>query len=41
MIDLELHSHTHYSRDSLSKLPDIVKTCRDVGIDRIAITDHS
>ena len=41
MIDLELHSHTHYSRDSLNKLADVVRACRAAGIDRIAITDHS
>jgi predicted metal-dependent phosphoesterase TrpH len=41
MIDLELHSHTHYSRDSLNKLADVVTACRKAGIDRIAITDHS
>ena len=41
MIDLELHSHTRYSRDSLNRLADIVSTCRNAGIDRIAITDHN
>ena len=41
MIDLELHSHTHHSIDSLNRLNDIIRTCRDVGIDRIAVTDHN
>jgi predicted metal-dependent phosphoesterase TrpH len=41
MIDLELHSHTHYSIDSLNRLADIVRACRAVGIDRIAVTDHN
>jgi predicted metal-dependent phosphoesterase TrpH len=41
MIDVELHSHSHYSRDSLNKLPDIVRACRAARIERIAITDHS
>jgi hypothetical protein len=40
MIDLELHSHTHYSPDSLSKLPDVIAHCRKIGIHKIAITDH-
>lgn len=39
-IDLELHSHTRYSHDSLNHVHDIVRTCREVGIHRIAITDH-
>ena len=41
MIDVELHSHTHFSRDSLNRLKDMIDTCRVVGIGRIAITDHS
>jgi len=41
MLDLELHSHTHFSRDSLNRLDEVIKTCREVGIGRIAITDHS
>lgn len=40
MIDLELHSHTHYSHDSLNHLDDVVRACREHGIQRIAITDH-
>jgi predicted metal-dependent phosphoesterase TrpH len=40
-IDVELHSHTHFSRDSLNRIDDMVRTCREVGIDRIAITDHN
>lgn len=39
-MDLELHSHTHYSPDSLSKLPDVIDNCRKIGINKIAITDH-
>lgn len=41
LIDVELHSHTHFSRDSLNHLEDVIRTCRAVGIGRIAITDHS
>ena len=40
-IDVELHSHTHFSRDSLNRIHDMVRTCGEVGIDRIAITDHN
>ncbi len=38
---VELHCHTRASFDSLSKPEDIVRTCREKGIDRIAITDHN
>jgi predicted metal-dependent phosphoesterase TrpH len=41
LIDLELHSHTHFSRDSLNHLDDMIATCRARGVGRIAITDHS
>lgn len=40
VIDLELHSHTRYSPDSLSKLEDVIVHCRNIGINKIAITDH-
>ncbi len=40
-MDLELHSHSQYSFDSLTKPEDIIAQCRIVGIDRIAITDHN
>lgn len=40
MLDLELHSHTRYSPDSLTKLHHLVDQCRKMGIDKIAITDH-
>lgn len=38
---VELHSHTLYSKDSLTSLELIVETCRRTHIDRIAITDHN
>ena len=40
MLDLELHSHTRYSPDSLTKLHQLIDHCREVGIGKIAITDH-
>ena len=40
-LDLELHSHTRYSFDSLSKPTEVIAHCRKIGIDRIAITDHN
>jgi predicted metal-dependent phosphoesterase TrpH len=41
MIDLELHCHTRYSPDSLVKIPELIAKARDVGLNRLAITDHS
>ncbi len=38
---VELHSHTHYSPDCLTTFKQVVKTCRQKGINRIAITDHN
>ncbi|HIQ11579.1 MAG TPA: PHP domain-containing protein [Caldilineales bacterium] len=38
---VELHCHTRASFDSLTKPEDIVRACREKGIDRIAITDHN
>ena len=38
---VELHSHTLYSKDCLIKLDDVIRTCKQRGIDRIAITDHN
>ncbi len=38
---VELHTHTFYSKDSLTSLETMIETCRKRGIDRIAITDHN
>lgn len=38
---VELHCHTHFSVDSLTRPQAIVAACRRRGIDRIAITDHN
>ena len=39
--NVELHSHTLYSKDSLTPLKAVILTCQRKGIDRIAITDHN
>jgi hypothetical protein len=41
MLDLELHCHTRFSPDSLVKLPDLIAHAREVGLHKLAITDHS
>lgn len=38
---IHLHTHSHYSLlDGLSKIPDMVKTCKGNGMNALAITDH-
>ena len=38
---VEFHSHTIYSRDSLTRPERLVETCRRRGIDRVVVTDHN
>lgn len=38
---VELHCHTMFSPDSLTKPQAIIEACRKAGIDRIAITEHN
>ena len=38
---IHLHTHSHYSLlDGLSKIPDMIKQCKDNGMNALAITDH-
>ena len=38
---IHLHTHSHYSLlDGLSKIPDMVKQCKENGMNALAITDH-
>ena len=39
--NVEFHCHTIYSKDSLTRPADLVKTCRRKGIDRVVVTDHN
>ena len=41
MLTVELHSHTEASGDCLMRPADIVRTCRQKGIDQLAVTDHN
>lgn len=41
MLRVEFHSHTIYSKDSLTKPEQLIEVCREKGIDRIVITDHN
>jgi len=38
---VEFHCHSRYSPDSLNKIPDLLKTARKRGVDRLVITDHN
>ncbi len=38
---VELHTHTHASKDCLVKPEKLLKHCQRVGIDRVAVTDHN
>jgi len=38
---VHLHNHTHHSLlDGLSKIPKLIETVQDMGMDAVAITDH-
>lgn len=39
--NIELHSHTIYSRDCLTRLDELQVVCQERGIDKLAITDHN
>lgn len=38
--EVDLHAHTRASYDCLSEPADVVRTARERGLDRIAVTDH-
>ncbi|MGB4595733.1 MAG: PHP domain-containing protein [Anaerolineaceae bacterium] len=40
-VTAEFHCHTCYSVDSLVKVDQLIETCREKGIGRVAITDHN
>ncbi len=38
---VEFHSHTCYSPDSLVRPADLVRRAREMGLDKVAVTDHN
>jgi predicted metal-dependent phosphoesterase TrpH len=40
-LKVEFHCHTIFSRDSLTKPEDLIRTARHKGLDRVIITDHN
>jgi predicted metal-dependent phosphoesterase TrpH len=41
VIRIDLHLHSRWSPDSSTTLEDLIARCREVGLDRIALTDHN
>ena len=41
LITVELHTHTHYSKDCLTRPAQFILECRRKGLDRVAVTDHN
>jgi predicted metal-dependent phosphoesterase TrpH len=39
--NIEFHCHTIFSKDSLTRPEDLVRACRNKGIDRVVVTDHN
>jgi predicted metal-dependent phosphoesterase TrpH len=40
-VRVDLHLHSNYSHDGQSSLEDLIQRCAEVGLDRIALTDHN
>ncbi len=41
MWKVDLHSHTRFSRDSLTRPADLVARARAIGLDKVAVTEHN
>lgn len=41
MWKVDLHAHTIYSRDCLTRPEDLIARARQIGLDRLAITEHN
>jgi predicted metal-dependent phosphoesterase TrpH len=41
MLNVEFHSHTNASKDSLTRPADLIAAARRKGLDRLVITDHN
>jgi predicted metal-dependent phosphoesterase TrpH len=40
-VRVDLHLHSCYSHDSSTSLESLIERCRELGLDRIALTDHN
>jgi predicted metal-dependent phosphoesterase TrpH len=41
LLRVDLHLHSSYSPDSSTSLEALIARCREVGLDRVALTDHN
>lgn len=41
LLNIELHCHTRYSKDSLVEPEDLIAAARQKGLDRVVVTDHN
>jgi predicted metal-dependent phosphoesterase TrpH len=41
LVRVDLHLHSVFSHDSQSSLDGLIDRCREIGLDRIALTDHN
>jgi predicted metal-dependent phosphoesterase TrpH len=41
LVRIDLHLHSNFSHDGQSSLEDLIQRSREVGLDRIALTDHN
>ncbi|HOV06993.1 MAG TPA: PHP domain-containing protein [Anaerolineaceae bacterium] len=41
MLKVDFHTHTCYSKDSLTKIEDLITAARRRGLDRVVVTDHN
>jgi len=40
-VRVDLHLHSNYSHDGQSSLEELIQRCAEIGLDRIALTDHN
>lgn len=41
MWKVDLHTHTIYSKDCLTRTADLIARARDLGLDKVAVTEHN
>lgn len=41
MLKVDFHTHTYRSKDSITKIEELIKAARMRGIDRVVVTDHN